>query len=54
MSDNDGRIYEWLGIKATYPKIVNDAIDKANGEDLEVIINSGGEACLQHLRFIQP
>lgn len=42
VSDNDGRIYEWLGIKATYPKIVNDAIDKANGEDLEVIINSGG------------
>ena len=42
VSDNDARIYEWLGIKATCPKIVNDAIDKANGEDLEVIINSGG------------
>ena len=42
VSDNDAWIYEWLGIKATCPKIVNDAIDKANGEDLEVIINSGG------------
>lgn len=42
VSDNDAWIYEWLGIKATCPKIVNDAIDKANGGDLEVIINSGG------------
>jgi ATP-dependent Clp protease protease subunit len=42
VSDNDAWIYEWLDIKATCPKIVNDAIDKANGEDLEVIINSGG------------
>ena len=42
VSDNDAWIYEWLDIKATCPKIVNDAIDKASGEDLEVIINSGG------------
>lgn len=42
VSDNDAWIYEWLGIKATCPKIVHDAIEKANGEDLEVIINSGG------------
>lgn len=42
VSDSDAWIYKWFGIDATYPKMVNDAIDKANGEDLEVVINSGG------------
>lgn len=35
-------IYDWFGIEATSPQKVNDLIEKANGEDLEVIINSGG------------
>ena len=36
------RIYDWLGIECTNPKAVNDAIKKANGEKLDVYINSGG------------
>lgn len=42
ISDSDAWIYEWFGIDATCPKLINNAIDKANGADLEVIINSGG------------
>ncbi|MFA5527663.1 MAG: head maturation protease, ClpP-related [Peptostreptococcales bacterium] len=42
IEDSDAWIYEWFGIAATSPKIVNDIVEKANGEDLEVIINSGG------------
>ena len=42
VSNSDYPIYEWFGIEATCPKMVNDAIAKANGEELEVIINSGG------------
>lgn len=42
VSNSDYSIYEWFGIEATCPKIVHDAIEKANGEELEVIINSGG------------
>lgn len=36
------RIYDWFGIEATSPKRISELIDKANGEDLEVEINSGG------------
>lgn len=35
-------IYDWLGIEATSPKSVSEQIDQANGEDIEVEINSGG------------
>src|SRR5690554_6323806 len=35
-------IYDWLGMEATSPKSVSDLIEQANGEDLEVEINSGG------------
>ena len=35
-------IYEWFGIEATSPKDVEKALIEANGEDLEVEINSGG------------
>ena len=42
VSDSDAWIYEWFGIEATCPKMVDEAIEKANGEELEVIINSGG------------
>lgn len=42
ISSNDAWIYDWLGIEATSPKSVNKAIEKANGDDLEVEINSGG------------
>jgi len=40
--NNDQRIYDWLEIEATSPKKVADQIEKANSEDLEVEINSGG------------
>lgn len=36
------RVYDWFGIEATSPKRVNDLLDEANGDDLEVEINSGG------------
>ena len=35
-------IYEWFEIEATCPKDVEKALNEANGEDLEVEINSGG------------
>lgn len=35
-------IYNWLGIPATSPKDVEDALKDANGEDIEFAINSGG------------
>lgn len=35
-------IYEWFGIEATSPNSVSKVIDEANGEDIEVEINSGG------------
>ena len=36
------RIYDWLGIENANPKVVHDAIAKANGEKLDVYVNSGG------------
>lgn len=42
VNNNDAWIYEWFGIEATSPKKVNDLLEKANGEDIEVEINSGG------------
>lgn len=42
ISNSDAWIYEWFGIEATSPSMVDKAIEKANGEDLEVEINSGG------------
>ncbi|SDM14843.1 head maturation protease, ClpP-related [Sediminibacillus halophilus] len=35
-------IYELFDVEHTSPKMIADQIDSANGEDLEVIINSGG------------
>lgn len=42
ISSGDQWIYDWFGIDATSPKSVNNAITEANGDDLEVEINSGG------------
>lgn len=42
VSDSDAWVYKYFGIEATYPRLVDQAIEKANGEDLEVVINSGG------------
>lgn len=40
--NEDKWIYEWFGLEATCPKDIKDLVDKANGEPLEVFINSGG------------
>ena len=40
--NDDKRIYDWLGYEAVCPNDVSKAIAEANGEDLEVEINSGG------------
>lgn len=42
VSNDEKWIYEWFEMEATAPKDVNDVIQKANGEELEVIINSPG------------
>lgn len=42
ISNSDQWIYDWFGIDATSPKSVNNAIIEANGDELEVEINSGG------------
>lgn len=42
VSSGDKWIYDWLGIEATSPKDVSKSLNEANGEDIEVDINSGG------------
>ena len=42
VADDDKWIYEYFGIAATCPKDIHSAISDANGEDLDVEINSGG------------
>ena len=42
VSSSDAWIYDYFGIENTNPKKINQDIEKANGEELEVEINSGG------------
>lgn len=42
VSNNEKWIYDWFDMEATCPKDVSDILDQSNGEDVEVIINSGG------------
>jgi len=42
VSNGDLEIYEWFGIDAVSPKAVEEQIAAADGDDLEVDINSGG------------
>lgn len=42
VSNDEQWIYDWFGIESTSPKSVNKAITEANGDELEVDINSGG------------
>lgn len=45
VANDEKMIYEWFGYEVTTPGDVNNLIEKANGEELEVIINSpGGDA----------
>jgi ATP-dependent protease ClpP protease subunit len=42
VSSGDKWIYDWLGIEAVSPNEINKALNEANGDDIEVDINSGG------------
>jgi len=42
VSNNQRWVYEWLDMDATSPRDVSQALDNANGEDIELEINSGG------------
>lgn len=42
VDSSDKWIYEWFDMEATCPKDIENAVEKANGEDLEIYINSGG------------
>ena len=42
ISSSQQWIYDYFEIEATSPKKINDEIAAANGDELEVIINSGG------------
>lgn len=42
IGSGDGWIYDWLGMEYTSPKKVNAALREANGEDIDVYINSPG------------
>lgn len=42
VSDDDLWIYEWYEIAATSPQAIRDALKAAAGDDVVVIINSGG------------
>lgn len=42
VSDDDAPIYDYFGMANTSPQKIIDAINSANGDDLEVIINSPG------------
>jgi ATP-dependent Clp protease protease subunit len=42
VSNDDKWVYEWFGIEAISPRDVEEQIDKAKGEELEIEINSGG------------
>lgn len=42
ISNDDKWVYDWLGLDSICPKDVHNVIEKANGERLDVWINSGG------------
>ena len=42
VSNDDAWIYDWFGIQNTSPALVEEALAEANGDDVDVDINSGG------------
>ena len=42
ISNDDKRIYDWLGMESTCPQGINKILASANHEDIEIDINSGG------------
>lgn len=41
INSNNQWIYDWLGMEATSPKKISDALGDAGGEDVEIHIFSG-------------
>ena len=42
VSDSDAWIYDWFGIECCNPQKINEALNKSNGTDVDVFVNSGG------------
>lgn len=42
ISNEDKEVYEYLGINATSPLDIEKALEEANGEDINILLNSGG------------
>jgi ATP-dependent Clp protease protease subunit len=42
ISNDDKWIYDWFDMESTTPKDINTALEKANGQSIDVYINSGG------------
>jgi ATP-dependent Clp protease protease subunit len=42
ISTSNKWIYNWLGIPATSPQDISSALFEANGDDIEIYVNSGG------------
>ncbi|MGG4090556.1 head maturation protease, ClpP-related [Paenibacillus lautus] len=42
ISDDEKWIYDWFEIPTISPGVVSDFLDEANGEEVELLINSGG------------
>lgn len=42
INSNNQWIYDWLGMEATSPKKISDALQDSGGEDVEIHINSPG------------
>lgn len=46
-------IYDWWGMECTTPKMLQDALEKAGGEDITLVINSGGGVCVAAFEMVQ-
>ena len=42
VQNDDKWIYDWLEYEATCPKDIEKALNEANGEEVTLLINSGG------------
>lgn len=42
VDNNTGKFYQWFGMDATSPNMVDDVLNDGNNDSVEVIINSGG------------
>lgn len=42
VTNDDAWVYDWFGIENTCPKVVNDILNTAGDEAIDVYINSGG------------